>query len=80
MRWSFGSLAELEVILRCAELERAVRACLRPDLPTARRERRGRAWRAAVGRRLMRLGARVAGLDAAELAPALRQSRPGPAA
>jgi hypothetical protein len=65
----------MEAVLRCAELERAARARRCPELSPVRRNRRGRAWRAAVGRRLMRLGARVAGLDAGELAPALRHPR-----
>ena len=80
MCWSRRSLFEVEADLRRAEFERAARAPQRPDLLRVRRERHGRPWRAAVGRRLMRLGARLAGLDAAEHAPAPGHPRPDPAA
>ena len=80
MWWSRRSLLEVEADLRRAEFERVARSRQRPDLPPVRRERNRRPWRAAVGRRLTRLGARLAGLDAAEHASALGHPRPGPAA
>ena len=80
MWWSRRSLLEVEADLRRAEIERAARALRRPGPPSVRREWDGRPWRAALGPRLMRVGARLAGLDAGEHAPALRRPRPEPTA
>ena len=70
MWWSRSSLLEVEADLRRAEFEREARAHRRPDLPPVRRARHGRPWRVAIGGRLMRLGARLAALEAAEHGPA----------
>jgi hypothetical protein len=70
MHWSPGSLVEVEADVRRAELRRAARARWRP-VAAHESHRPGPAWRIALGRRLMRFGARLAGLDAAEHAPAL---------
>ncbi len=80
MRRSHNSLLEVETELRRAELERAARAHVRDGLLPVQRAEHGRSWRAAVGRRLMRLGARLAALDATEHVPALRGPRLGPTA
>ena len=80
MRWSHNSLLEVEAELRRAEFERVARAHVRDALPPLRRATHARSWRIAAGRRLMRLGGRLAALEAAEHTPALRQPRPRPTA
>ena len=70
MWWSRSSLLEVEADLRRAELERAARAHRRQIGAPVRRARHGRPWRVAIGGRLMRLGARLAALEAAEQGPA----------
>ena len=80
MRWSRGSLLEVEADLRRVELTGVARERRRLDRPAGRRDRHVLPWRVAAGRRLMRLGARLAGPDAAEHAPTTRRPLPEPTA
>ena len=76
MRRSRGSLLELEADLRRAELQEAGRVHDHPACPPVRPAAHTRSWRIAAGRRLMRLGARRAAIEAAEHTRALRHPRP----
>jgi hypothetical protein len=66
MRWSSAHLIELEADLRRQEVERVARARRPFDARGERPAPLPRRWRTEAGRGLMRLGARLAGLEAIE--------------
>ena len=70
--WTPGScLIQVEADLHRAELLRAVGVRQRISRTRAAPKRPGPSWRVGVGRGLMRLGARLAAIEAPEPAPAL---------